>query len=359
MSSKQVNTSDFQRSLLAWYEKSHRQMPWRAPYGDLADPYHVWLSEIMLQQTTVVTVGAYFIKFTDKWPSIDALARADLDDVLTAWAGLGYYARARNLHKTAKIITGTYNGVFPNDEKSLLTLPGIGPYTAAAIASIAFDNQATVLDGNVERVVSRIYKIKDPLPKSKPILMARAETLSCGNAMPSAYSQAMMELGAMLCKPTKPQCDICPVSEHCTVYLDDLSIREQYPFKEKKKKRPKREGRVYWVYHPKTQSFLIRKRGEKGLFAKMMELPSHGWEKEDACNPQDINDLIEQEGQEIGRLKHVFTHFELNVDIVHIDITDHLPPNVLGWQWHPIDAIDAVAFPSLMQKIIKRALLSI
>lgn len=359
MSSKQANIQGFQEDLLAWYRKSHRAMPWRASYGGLSDPYHVWLSEIMLQQTTVVTVIDYFQKFTNQWPRIQDLADADLDDVLAAWAGLGYYARARNLHKTAKIVANELQGTFPRTEQELLNLPGVGPYTAAAIASIAFNQQATVLDGNVERVVSRLFKIKEPLPKSKPIMMERAQSLGLNNPVPSAYSQAMMELGAMVCKPKKPVCDLCPVSSYCNVSQEAVEIKEQYPFKEKKKPKPKRDGIIYWVYHPETKHFLIRQRGDKGLFAKMMELPSVGWEKNDSM-PCPTQITIEQplEAKQ-HKIKHVFTHFELHLDLVIIVIEGHVRPVIDDWRWHSVEALDAVAFPTLMRKAINKAILSI
>ncbi len=200
--------------LLPWYDAHRRNLPWRYAPGVTADPYRVWLSEIMLQQTTVATVIPYFEKFTSAWPTVGALADAPLDDVLLAWAGLGYYARARNLHKCAQAIVDQFGGDFPSNEQDLLTLPGIGPYTAAAIASIAFDRRATPMDGNIERVMARLHLVETPLPDAKPELkewaVAHTPKARCGD-----YAQALMDLGATVCTPRNPDCTHCPCAEFC------------------------------------------------------------------------------------------------------------------------------------------------
>ena len=201
--------------LLDWYDRHRRAMPWRAPAGQRTDPYRVWLSEIMLQQTTVATVGDYFRRFVDRWPTVEALAAAPLDEILSAWAGLGYYARARNLHACARAVTTQYRGRFPEDEAELLTLPGIGPYTAAAIRAIAFDHSASAVDGNVERVVARLFAVETPLPTAKPELHDRAAQL-VPKRRSGDYAQAMMDLGATVCTPRAPHCVICPLMSNCT-----------------------------------------------------------------------------------------------------------------------------------------------
>ncbi|MFH1159195.1 MAG: A/G-specific adenine glycosylase, partial [Pseudomonadota bacterium] len=234
-----------QKDLLDWYARHRRVMPWRAAKGKTPDPYHVWLSEIMLQQTTVAAVGPYFMKFTGKWPTVQALAAASLDDVLAAWAGLGYYARARNLHKCAQIIATEFNGKFPASEEALMELPGIGPYTAAAVASIAFNLPAVAVDGNVERVVSRFFAIEEPLPLVKDTLRANAVKLAKNNAHPGDFTQAFMELGATVCSPRKPKCGICPWQEPCRAR--SLGIAEELPHRIPKILKPTRYGKVFWI----------------------------------------------------------------------------------------------------------------
>ena len=212
---KSKKTEILQNGLLSWFSKHQRVMPWRATKGRRPNPYHVWLSEIMLQQTTVVTVGPYFMKFIDRWPTIKDLAKAKLDDVLAAWAGLGYYARARNLHKCAVAVAKDHDGKFPETGEGLMELPGIGPYTAAAIASIAFNQPAVAVDGNVERVVSRFFAIEEPLPLSKEQIRAGAAKIAKDNDSPGDFTQAFMELGATVCTPGNPKCGLCPWREAC------------------------------------------------------------------------------------------------------------------------------------------------
>ena len=245
MSRDNKQIKKLQGQLLAWYDLHRRVMPWRALKGKTPDPYHVWLSEIMLQQTTVVTVGPYFIKFITKWPTVKSLAKARLDDVLTTWAGLGYYARARNLHKCAQIIAKEYGGKFPAEQKALMDLPGIGPYTAAAISSIAFNQPAVAVDGNVERVVSRFFAVEEPLPASKDMLRTQAAKLAAGNTHPGDFTQAFMELGATVCTPRKPKCGSCPWQKSCAAY--SRGIAEDLPHKNIKTKNPVRYGNVFWI----------------------------------------------------------------------------------------------------------------
>ena len=225
------------KALLDWYDRHARQLPWRAPpnSGRQTPPYRVWLSEIMLQQTTVVTVGPYFEKFLSLWPTVEALAAATLDQVLHAWAGLGYYSRARNLHKCAQTLVADFDGVFPKDEETLLSLPGIGPYTAAAIASIAFDVRATVMDGNVERVVARYYAINTPLPDAKKELKLLAGAMT-PNKRPGDYAQAMMDLGATICTPRNASCPQCPFAKTCMALAQ--GVADVLPKRKPKKQKP-------------------------------------------------------------------------------------------------------------------------
>src|SRR5262249_21186123 len=248
-------------------------LPWRTVPPALPDPYAVWLSEIMLQQTTVPTVKAYYEKFLAKWPRVADLAAAPLEEVLAAWAGLGYYARARNLHACAKEVVARFEGRFPATEKDLLTLPGIGPYTAAAIAAIAFDQRAVVIDGNVERILTRLFVIEEPLPKSKRLIYERGELLT-PQARTGDFAQGMMDLGASICTPSRPKCFLCPYHPDCQAYA--LGDPERYPVKLPKKERPKRWGTIFYA---RTHSglVLVRTRPSKGLLGGMTEFPGSDW----------------------------------------------------------------------------------
>src|SRR3954463_14978831 len=230
--------------LLAWYDRHRRRLPWRAPAGERADPYRVWLSEIMLQQTGVKTVGPYFEKFLARWPDVAALGRASQDDVLRMWAGLGYYSRARNLHACAVAVLRDHGGVFPDTEQGLRTLPGIGPYTAAAISAIAFDIRTMPVDGNIERVVSRLYAVEDPLPQAKPRIQELAATL-LGPSRAGDSAQALMDLGSSICTPKKPACALCPLHDACAAYA--RGDQETFPRKVAKKTGELRRGAAFVV----------------------------------------------------------------------------------------------------------------
>ncbi|MGB0920568.1 MAG: A/G-specific adenine glycosylase [Alphaproteobacteria bacterium] len=337
--------------LLRWYDAHARTLPWRVPpkSGGRADPYHVWLSEIMLQQTTVVTVQPYFQKFLEKWPRIEDLAVAPLDDVLTAWAGLGYYARARNLHKCAGVVVAEHGGVFPDSEDALLKLPGIGPYTAAAIAAIAFDKKATVVDGNVERVMARLFAIKAPMPASKPLLKEKAASLM-PNKRPGDYAQGVMDLGATICTPTKPACALCPWHKACEARA--LGIAESLPKRAPKKQKPIRRGTAFFIRN-KAGEILLRQRPEKGLLAKMIEVPSSGWVVDGAFGDMTAVPLPNLTWQKLdGHVAHTFTHFHLELE-VHVATTEK---SVDGAFWVAEDGLDDVALPSLMRKVINKAI---
>ena len=340
-----------QEQLLAWYGKHQRVMPWRALKGKTPDPYHVWLSEIMLQQTTVVTVGPYFIKFLTKWPTVKALAKAKLDDVLTAWAGLGYYARARNLHKCAQAVTEQYGGKFPAAQEALLELPGIGPYTAAAISSIAFNQPAVAVDGNVERVVSRFFAIEEPLPASKEKLRAGAAQLAEGNMHPGDFTQAFMELGATVCTPRKPKCGGCPWQKSCAAFK--LGIAEELPRKMPKAKNPVRYGKVFWI-QKKSGEFLIEKRTGKGLYEGMFQLPTTEWTKdktEALPHRYDKKMSFKPLG---ATVRHTFTHFDLVLEIWSAQPAKSFKAST--GKFVSALEIEDYALPTLMQKVMKLCL---
>ncbi|WP_460019957.1 A/G-specific adenine glycosylase [Magnetospira thiophila] len=308
-----MTSNSLSRDLLVWYDRHRRHLPWRAAPGDRADPYHVWLSEIMLQQTTVVTVGPYFQRFLEAWPTVEALAAAPLDRVLTLWQGLGYYARARNLHRCAQVVTRDYNGRFPDRESALLTLPGVGPYTAAAIAAIAYDHPAVVVDGNVERVIARLYALDDPLPGVKPQIREQAARLT-PRQRPGDHAQAMMDLGATVCTPKSPKCGTCPLALACLARQRGLAA--ELPRRTPRKPRPTRHGVVFWLQR-EDGAVLLQQRPPRGLLGGMMGLPGSDWREspwtDDAARaeaPAVVN------WQPIpGTVIHVFTHFRLNLTV--------------------------------------------
>ncbi len=271
-----ANPKKMSEAILAWYDRHRRDLPWRAKPGERADPYAVWLSEIMLQQTTVPTVGPYFRRFLARWPRVQDLAAASLDEVLTEWQGLGYYARARNLHKCAEVVARDHGGRFPDTEEGLLELPGIGAYTAAAIAAIAFDRKATVVDGNVERVMARLNAEATPLPAAKPILRDYAAHFTPGKRA-GDYAQAVMDLGATVCTPRQPKCLLCPWSEACAARAE--GIAETLPRRAAKAEKPTRRGIAFWLTREgdEGREVLLRRRPEKGLLGGMMEVPSTPW----------------------------------------------------------------------------------
>ena len=262
------------RAVLAWYDRHRRDLPWRARPGEAADSYKVWLSEIMLQQTTVTAVKPYFAAFVTRWPNVGLLAEASSEEVMQAWAGLGYYSRARKLHACARMIAGAFGGKFPAAEASLRKLPGIGPYTAAAIAAIAFGQRAVAIDGNVMRVVARLFAIAMPLPAGQTAIKARAEAL-VPVARPGDFAQAMMDLGAMICAPRRPSCGVCPLRAVCLGHA--AGDAEHLPRKAPRRKRPLRRGAAFFVRR-RDGAVLVRTRPEKGLLGGMTELPGSSWD---------------------------------------------------------------------------------
>ena len=338
--------------LLAWYDRNRRHLPWRAAPGEPADPYRVWLSEIMLQQTTVVTVGPYFRRFLERWPTVTDLAAARLEDVLVEWAGLGYYARARNLHKCAAALASTHDGRFPDTEAGLMELPGIGAYTAAAIAAIAFDRPATPVDGNFERVMARLHAVEEAMPASKPQLRSLAERLT-PSLRPGDYAQAVMDLGATVCTPRKPKCMICPWTETCAGRI--AGIAESLPRKSPKKPKPTRLGTAFWCLNQDSDVFL-RRRPSTGLLGGMMEIPSTEWREDAILGEFKLDDPpLAADWRELpGVVRHTFTHFHLELRVLagRTNGTGDPTPGV----WHPIADLDRVGLPSVMAKIVRHAL---
>ncbi len=339
-----VQKTGFSDDLLSWYDRHQRRLPWRALPGEQADPYRIWLSEIMLQQTVVATVKPYFEKFTQRWPTLQSFAKASLDDVLVAWAGLGYYSRARNLYAAAQIILAN-GGAFPTTSKTLQDLPGIGGYTAAAIAAIAYGEPVTVVDGNVERVVARIFKVEIPLPLAKPELKLLAATLT-PQQRPGDYAQAMMDLGATVCVPRNPKCTICPVSGFCKARK--AGIQAELPRRAPKQARPQRHGIAYWVQH--GDKILLRKRPAKGLLGGMVEVPSSSWLTETA--KIGIDAPVAADWQETGcSITHVFTHFSLELEIVSVKLKK-APVLAAPYLWATLTEMEQLALPSIMRKIV-------
>jgi A/G-specific adenine glycosylase len=298
------------RALLDWYDASARALPWRAGPGATArtDPYRVWLSEVMLQQTTVPHATPYFLDFLQRWPTVGALAAAPDGEVMAAWAGLGYYARARNLLACARAVAGEHGGVFPGTEAGLLALPGVGPYTAAAVAAIAFDRPANVVDGNVERVMARLFAVETPLPAARPELKRLAAGLVAADR-PGDWAQALMDLGATVCRPRTPLCAVCPLTAHCAAFADGAP--ERYPLKTKKADRPRRFGTAWVVFDAPGRIALVQ-RPDKGLLGGMLGLPTSDWQP----MPAEAVPPVAGDWQSVGTITHVFTHFALTLQVL-------------------------------------------
>lgn len=349
---------DTMDALLAWYDAERRDLPWRARGRRRQDPYRVWLSEIMLQQTTVKAVIPFYEKFVQRWPAVGDLAAAPLDDVLAMWAGLGYYTRARNLHACAVAVAARPDGQFPRTEAELLELPGIGPYTAAAIAAIAFGHPATPVDGNIERVVSRLFAVTHPLPGAKREIKRLAATLTPAKRA-GDHAQAMMDLGATVCMPRRPSCLMCPLQQDCHAHA--RGIAETLPRKAVKAQRPVRYGTAFMVLR-EDGAVLLRKRPAMGLLGGMLEVPSTDWA--DVLMPADMamaGAPVRTEWWTVpGGVVHIFTHFRLELQVVRAIVpTDAVltfwaePERCL---WVPRRELHSAALPSVMRKIIAHAL---
>ena len=306
----------------------------------------MWLSEIMLQQTTVVTVGPYFEDFTTRWPTLNDLAAADLNDVLHAWAGLGYYARARNLHKCAGVVARDYGAVFPDTEEQLLKLPGIGPYTAAAIAAIAFQRRSAPVDGNIIRVVSRLLKLETPLPGLKKEISEKFKPL-VPEKRPGDFVQAMMDLGAGICTPRNPKCKSCPWGGSCKAHKKNVAA--DLPRKAEKKKKPTRYGTVFWLENSDGE-VLLRRRPEKGLLGGMMEFPSTDWREQSWKKDEALREAPQNSDWQTlpGGVRHTFTHFHLELTVMSGGGGRKAQSNGV---WSTPERLSEHALPTVMKKI--------
>jgi A/G-specific adenine glycosylase len=332
--------------LLKWYDAHRRTLPWRAGPEEVVDPYRVWLSEVMLQQTTTGHAAPYFEAFTRRWPTVEALAAADDGEVMGAWAGLGYYARARNLLACARAVARDHAGVFPDTEDGLRALPGLGAYTAAAVAAIAFDRPANVVDGNVERVMARLHAVETPLPGAKPELKRLAASLVTPKR-PGDWAQALMDLGAVVCRPRSPLCETCPVSGACRAF--QAGAPETYPRRAAKTDRPHRHGAAFVIVS--GSQVALERRPAKGLLGGMLGLPTTPWRAEPwtlaqarAASP------VAAAWREAGAVEHVFTHFSLRLLVLHA-VGPQLGETLV---WTPLDAARA-ATPSVFRKALDLA----
>lgn len=326
------------RALLDWYDAHARALPWRAPPGAArADPYRVWLSEVMLQQTTTPHATPYFERFTTRWPTVDDLAAVEDGELMAAWAGLGYYARARNLLACARAVAGRHGGVFPDTEARLLALPGVGAYTAAAVAAIAFDRAANVVDGNVERVMARLFAVQTPLPAARPELRALAARFVT-DERPGDWAQALMDLGATVCRPKSPLCERCPLSFGCAAFASGEPGR--YPLKTKKAERPRRFGHAFVLIDAAGRVGLVR-RPDKGLLGGMLGLPTSDWSAAPAYAPP-----VKADWREAGAVEHVFTHFSLT-------LTVHVARGAGDFVWTAPDEAARV-LPTVFRKALER-----
>jgi A/G-specific adenine glycosylase len=345
-----ADVTRLRRRVLAWYDAHARALPWRVRPAERAsglrpDPYRVWLSEIMLQQTTVPHATPYFLAFTARWPTVAALAAAPEADVMAAWAGLGYYARARNLIACARHVASRLGGAFPDTEAGLAELPGVGPYTAAAIAAIAFDRPANVVDGNVERVVARLFAVEAPLPAAKPELRALAGALVTGER-PGDWAQALMDLGAMVCTPAAPICVICPAADDCRARL--TGAPETYPRRTAKPERPQRHGAAYLL--TRGDAVALVRRPARGLLGGMLGLPTSDWRSEPFSDAEALAAApVAADWRPAGEIRHVFTHFALTLTVWRAegDWADAI--------WTP--RRDLEAMPSVFLKAARKALL--
>jgi len=337
--------------LLAWYDRHARKLPWRVSpraraAGIAPDPYRVWLSEVMLQQTGVTTVKPYFDEFTRRWPNVRALAAAPREDVLKAWAGLGYYARARNLKACAEAIVRDHDGDFPQTLDGLRALPGVGDYTAAAVAAIAFDVPAAVVDANIERVLARVFAIATPLPAAKAEIRRHQAQLTPARRA-GDYAQAMMDLGATICTPKKPACALCPIGEACAARAEGR--QEDYPVRAEKAERPTRYGHAYVAVRA-DGAVLLRTRPDKGLLGGMSEPPGSDWS---AKSPK-MSPPFAAAWLEAGTVVHVFTHFRLELIVWRADVAAIEAPR-RAW-WSSRAALPGEALPSVMKKAIEAAI---
>jgi A/G-specific adenine glycosylase len=341
-----------EEELLAWYDRHRRILPWRAAPRERPDPYRVWLSEIMLQQTTVKTVAPYFVRFVQRWPDVRALAAAPLQDVLKAWAGLGYYARARNLHACAQAVVMQHAGQFPSEESALRALPGIGAYTSAAIAAIAFDRPAMPVDGNIERIVARLFALEEPLPAAKATIRKLAETLT-PTRRPGDFVQALMDLGATICTPQRPACALCPLDGGCEARR--RGDPEIFPMRAGRRKGTLRRGAAFVAIRADGM-VLVRSRPSKGLLGGMTEVPTTEWSAAfDVRDALAAAPFARAKWKKLpGMVAHVFTHFPLELAVYAAQV----PKNTrapAGARWVSIADLAGEALPTVMRKVAAHA----
>ena len=341
-------TANISRDLLDWYDKHARELPWRNPPGaplpeDPAWPYRVWLSEVMLQQTTVAAVKPYFAKFTETWPTVEELAQANDDEIMAGWAGLGYYSRARNLAKCAREVA--MRGGFPKTEAELRELPGLGAYTAAAIAAIAFGARTVVVDANVERVVARLFDIEEPLPGARKAIRERAEAITPQDRS-GDFAQAMMDLGSSICTSKSPRCLLCPLSDFCRGL--ETGEPERLPTKPPKKAKPERRGTAYWIERD-AHVWLVTREGS-GMLGGMRALPDDGWTaRADGSGAAPVS----ADWQDLGAVRHTFTHAHLTLSVVRNGV--EAQPVGKG-EWWPIERLEDAGLPTLFAKAARLAL---
>lgn len=355
----QARATGFSGALLEWYDRHARALPWRVPpregiAGKRPDPYHVWLSEVMLQQTQVATVRDYYLKFLALWPTVQDLAAADSEDVMKAWAGLGYYSRARNLKKCAETVAFDMKGRFPPSADELRALSGIGDYTSAAIAAIAFNEPVAVVDGNIERVITRQYRIEQPVRVSKPQIRKLVQELLPIDR-PGDFAQAMMDLGATLCSPKRPACSLCPVSSSCQAYK--TGDMELYPVKMPKAEKPTRKGAAFVILDP-TGAVYLQKRADSGLLGGMSEVPGTGWTaRQDGKTGQEALPFSGN-WKNPGIARHTFTHFHLELEVwmIRLDANASLEGELENGWWSKPGDLGSEALPTVMKKAIAVAM---
>ena len=330
--------------LLAWYDRHARTLPWRSPPSSPPpDPYRVWLSEVMLQQTTTAAVAPHYARFLERWPTVEALAAADESEIMTAWAGLGYYSRARNLIAAARVVGP--RGGFPDTETGLRELPGVGAYIAAAVAAIAFGRRAVVVDANVERVVARLFAIADPLPQARKAIRERTDAFT-PDTRAGDFAQAMMDLGATVCTPRAPRCLLCPLAEGCLARASGEPDR--FPVKPAKKQKPSRRGTAYWM--ERAGSVWLVRRAGSGMLGGMRALPDDGWSvRGDGWG----DPPLAADWGDAGSVRHGFTHFELELSVWRAEVECDPPGE---GEWWPIAELASAGLPTVFAKAAARAL---
>lgn len=334
------------KNVLIWYDKNKRDLPWRKLNHEI-NPYETWISEIMLQQTTVEAVKPYFNKFIKKWPSVKKLAKSDITDVMDMWSGLGYYSRAKNIHKSSQILSNKHNNLLPNTYEELIKLPGIGPYTAGAILAIAFNKDAVVIDANIERILLRLNGISLPAKKAKKELSNISKQLNPKNRI-GDYIQSLMDIGSKICKPNIPECDVCPIQTFCNSYKNDLT--QIIPLKEKKKSKPTRKAKLFWIVSDKGKIYL-RRRPLSGLLPGMLEFPSSEWTLNDKESDNSFKFPFKGNWSIIpGKVSHTFSHFKLSVEIYSYK---GIKQESFKGIWEDKENLNNIGLPTLMKKVFK------